>query len=87
MAPVLRWQLNRLGIEAHDEAQLGHIVLVQRERAKTLREMAVNSAFFFRAPASYDEKAVRKHVTAEVLTFTVIALRDARIVSNLPWAC
>jgi glutamyl-tRNA synthetase len=30
--------------------------------------MAVNSAFFFRAPASYDEKAVRKHVTAEVPT-------------------
>ena len=39
----------------------------QRERAKTVREMAVNSLFFFRAPAAYDEKAVRKHVTADVL--------------------
>ncbi len=39
----------------------------QRERAKTVREMAVNSVFFFRAPAAYDEKAVRKHVTADVL--------------------
>ena len=67
MVPALRWQLNREGIEAHDEAQLEQIVLSQRERAKTLREMAATSAFFFRAPAAYDEKAVRKHVTAEVL--------------------
>ncbi len=39
----------------------------QRERAKTVREMALNSLFFFRAPTTYDEKAVRKHVTADVL--------------------
>ena len=39
----------------------------QRERAKTVREMALNSLFFFRPPSSYDEKAVRKHITVEVL--------------------
>jgi glutamyl-tRNA synthetase len=68
IVPVLRWQLNREGIEANDDAQLEQIVLAQRERAKTVREMAVNSLFFFRAPAVYDEKAVRKHVTADILT-------------------
>jgi len=68
IVPVLRWQLNREGIVANDDAQLEQMVLSQRERAKTVREMAVNSLFFFRAPAIYDEKAVRKHVTAEVLT-------------------
>jgi glutamyl-tRNA synthetase len=68
IVPVLRWQLNREGIEANDDAQLEQIVLSQRERARTVREMALNSLFFFRAPAAYDEKAVRKHVTAEVLT-------------------
>jgi glutamyl-tRNA synthetase len=67
IVPVLRWQLSREGIRADDDAQLEQIVISQRERAKTLREMAVNSMFFFRAPAAYDEKAVRKHVTAEVL--------------------
>jgi glutamyl-tRNA synthetase len=41
-------------------------VLSLRERAKTVREMAQNSVFFFRAPVAYDEKAVRKHITAEV---------------------
>jgi glutamyl-tRNA synthetase len=67
IAPVLRWHLEREGIEAADEAQLEQIVVSQRERAKTVREMALNSVFFFRAPTAYDEKAARKHVTAEVL--------------------
>jgi glutamyl-tRNA synthetase len=67
IVPVLRWQLERLGISVGDEAQLQQIVLVQRERTKTVREMAVNSAFFFRPPTAYDEKAVRKHVTADIL--------------------
>ena len=73
VAPVLRWHLEREGIEAADEAQLEQIVLAQRERAKTVREMALNSVFFFRAPAAYDEKAVRKHVTAEVLALLAAA--------------
>jgi glutamyl-tRNA synthetase len=67
IVPLLRWHLDREGIQAADEAQLEQIVLSQRERAKTVREMAVNSVFFFRAPMAYDEKAVRKHVTGDVL--------------------
>jgi glutamyl-tRNA synthetase len=67
IVPLLRWQLDREGIQAADEAQLEQIVISQRERAKTVREMALNSVFFFKAPTAYDEKAVRKHVTAEVL--------------------
>jgi glutamyl-tRNA synthetase len=66
IVPVLRWHLEREGIQAADEAQLEQIVVSQRERAKTVREMALNSVFFFRAPAAYDDKAVRKHVTADV---------------------
>jgi glutamyl-tRNA synthetase len=67
VAAVLRWHLERDGIQADDGAQLEQIVLAQRERAKTVKEMAANSLFFFRAPAAYDEKAVRKHVTSDVL--------------------
>jgi glutamyl-tRNA synthetase len=63
----LRWHLERLGIEAGNDAQLEQIAAVQRERAKTLKEMAASSAFFFRPPAQFDEKGVSKHVTADVL--------------------
>jgi glutamyl-tRNA synthetase len=66
IVPVLRWHLEQLGVQAADESQLEQIVLAQRERAKTLRDMALNSVFFFRAPDTYDEKAMRKHVTADV---------------------
>jgi len=66
IASLLRWHLERQGISAEDPAQLTAIVLTQRERAKTLKEMAANSLFFFRAPESYDAKAVAKHVTAEI---------------------
>jgi glutamyl-tRNA synthetase len=67
IVPMLRWQLEREGVHADDAAQLEQIVVSQRERAKTVREMALNSLFFFRPPASYDDKAVRKHITSDVL--------------------
>src|ERR1700744_2893002 len=66
VVPVLRWHLNRAGIDAANEPQLEQIVVAQRERAKTVLEMASNSLFFFRAPTAYDEKAVRKNITAEI---------------------
>jgi glutamyl-tRNA synthetase len=66
IVPLLRWHLERDGITANDDAQLEQIVVSQRERAKTVAEMAANSRFFFRAPTAYDEKAVRKHITVEV---------------------
>jgi len=47
----------------------------QRERAKTLKEMAENSLFFFRDVTSYDEKAANKNLTAES-TPLLLAVRD-----------
>jgi glutamyl-tRNA synthetase len=76
IVPVLRWHLDREGIQAPNEAQLEQIVLSQRERAKTVREMALNSLFFFRAPLNYDEKAVRKHVTTDVLALLAEASNE-----------
>jgi glutamyl-tRNA synthetase len=66
MIAPLRWQLARLGIEAQSDTMLEEIVLAQRERVKTLKEMAANSAFFFRPPETYDEKSVRKLVTSDM---------------------
>src|SRR5580692_3128922 len=82
IVPVLRWHLDREGIQAADEAQLEQIVMSQRERAKTVREMAANSVFFFRAPTAYDEKAVRKHVTAEVLLLLAEASKELDQLEN-----
>ncbi len=67
LAEPLRWQLERLGVVGADEAKLLRIIMVQRERCKTLVEMAAQSLFFFSAPTSYDEKQVRKHVSTAVV--------------------
>ena len=66
--PHLRWHLARLGIYSQDDALLEGIVLAQRERAKTLKEMAENSRFFFGDEVTLDAKAAEKHLTAEART-------------------
>jgi glutamyl-tRNA synthetase len=79
IVPVLRWHLERDGIQSTDESKLEQIVIAQRERVKTVRDMAMNSAFFFRAPTAYDEKAVRKNVSSEIgntLMTTLAGLRQ-----------
>jgi glutamyl-tRNA synthetase len=63
--PHLRWHLARGGIFSQDDALLEGIVLAQRERAKTLKEMADNSRFFFEEEITLDPKAAEKHLTAD----------------------
>jgi glutamyl-tRNA synthetase len=67
IVPYLRAQLRRLGIETHDEALLEGVVCAQRERAKTLKEMAQNSRYFFTRDIEVDPKAAKKHLTATEL--------------------
>ncbi len=63
--PYLKPHLARLGIECADDALLERIVVAQRERVKTLKEMAENSRYFFGETVALDEKAAAKHLTAE----------------------
>jgi glutamyl-tRNA synthetase len=63
----LRLQLQALGADVNDDRLLEGIVNAQRERAKTLTEMAQNSLFFVRDFDQYDEKAARKNLTPEAL--------------------
>jgi glutamyl-tRNA synthetase len=63
LAAALRASLARLGVTSDDQALLEGVVNAQRERAKTLRDMAQQSLFFFREFEQYDPKAARKHLT------------------------
>ncbi len=65
VAVHLRAQLERLGVSSVDPAVLEQLVLMQRERTKTLREMAQNSLFFFRESVELDPKAAQKHLGEE----------------------
>jgi glutamyl-tRNA synthetase len=65
LVPHLKFQLAALGIDASDDAKLAAVAKAQQERAKTLKEMAQNSTFFFVELKAYDEKAAKKNLTAE----------------------
>ena len=65
LAAGLRAQLVRLGIDCDDQPLLAGVAAVQRERARTLKEMAENSRYFFIDNIEIDEKAARKHLTPE----------------------
>jgi glutamyl-tRNA synthetase len=67
LVPHLRAQLRRLGLDSDDEALLEGVIVAQRERAKTLKEMAENSRFFFTDELRMDPKAVAKHLTTDAL--------------------
>jgi glutamyl-tRNA synthetase len=75
VAPHLRAALARIGIDEPDEARLAEIVVMQRERCKTLKEMAANSAFFFRESIERDPKAAQKHLAGDSLAL----LAEARV--------
>ncbi len=62
LVPHLRSQLRRLGVDRDDQRLLEGIILAQRERAKTLKEMAQNSRFFFTDAVQLDPKAAAKHL-------------------------
>jgi glutamyl-tRNA synthetase len=65
LVPALRTQLAALGVTASDETLLEGVVEAQRERSRTLKDMAQQSLFFFREFDAFDDKAARKHLTAE----------------------
>jgi glutamyl-tRNA synthetase len=67
VARHLSWHMGQQGLDPSTGPALERVVEAQRERAKTLVEMAQNSAFFYRDFDGYDEKAARKNLTAEAM--------------------
>jgi len=65
IADELKWHLQQIEVDWKHGPDLVAVVSSQKERSKTLKEMAANSAFFFREPAWYEEKAAKKNLTPE----------------------
>jgi glutamyl-tRNA synthetase len=67
LAAYLKPQLAALGIVTDDDQKVAQVAKAQQERAKTLKEMAENSRFFFEDVRSYDEKAAKKNFTPDAV--------------------
>ena len=83
LVPHLRAQLRRLGTDSDDEQLLEGVIVAQRERAKTLKEMAENSRFFFTDDLRMDARAVAKHLTTDGLAG--LAKVRARLAAIKEW--
>ena len=61
VAHHLSWHMGNLDIDPVSGPDLVEVVKVQRERCKTLVEMAAVSAFFYKEFEQYEEKAAKKN--------------------------
>lgn len=66
VAHHLSWHLGERGIDPSTGPALADVVKAQRERCKTLVDMAEQSLYFYRDFESYDDKAVKKNFKAGV---------------------
>ncbi|MBS1211844.1 MAG: gltX [Proteobacteria bacterium] len=65
IAHHLRWHLGQMGIDPTEGPDPVEVVKAQRERNKTLVDMAKSSAFLYRDFETYDEKAAQKNLKPE----------------------
>lgn len=83
LAQYLKPQLEQLGIRVEDDSALAAVASIQKERAKTLKEMAQNSAFFFRDIEQYDEKAAKKNFSPDAKA--LLERVQERLAALDPW--
>lgn len=66
IAKELSFQFEKLNINSANGPKLTDLIVAQAERAKTLKELAEKSRFFYEE-ISYNEEAVNKNLTKEIL--------------------
>jgi glutamyl-tRNA synthetase len=67
VAPEFDWHLRRVGVDPANGPALIPIIEQQRERCRSLVEMAEKSKFFFAELDGYNEKDAAKHFTPDSL--------------------
>ncbi len=83
VARHLSYHLGKLGIDPTTGPALVEVVKVQRERAKTLAEMAQNSVFFYRDFDAYDSKDAAIHLKPQ--TRDLFGDLRSRLAHLSPW--
>ncbi|MDH5386885.1 MAG: glutamate--tRNA ligase [Gammaproteobacteria bacterium] len=75
VAEQLAFYMMEHGIKIETGPALVEIVLLLRERSKTLVEMVENSRFFYESVEEYDAKSVKKHIK-EGTTAILVSIRE-----------
>ena len=83
VARHLSWHMGQLGLDLANGPDLIEVVKLQRERSKTLLDMANASVYFYKEFDSYDEKAVKKNFT--VGTDQVLSCLHEQLQALIDW--
>lgn len=67
IARHLEWHMAQRELDLNKGPSLADVVMAQRERCKTLVEMADASVYFYRDFHAYDEKAAKKNLTPDAV--------------------
>jgi glutamyl-tRNA synthetase len=68
IAKHLQWHIDQLGIKTDGGPLLTDVIMVQRERVKTLRELAERSRFFYEdINLAAHPELIQQHLPAEIL--------------------
>ena len=84
VARHLSWHIGQLGIDPVQGPDLVDVVKAQRERSKTLVEMAAASVYFYQEFDVYDEKAAKKNFT--VGSDDVLEQLHAKLAEQKSWS-
>ncbi|NKF22462.1 glutamate--tRNA ligase [Solimonas marina] len=68
VVPEFDWHLRRIGVDPAAGPDLAAVIEQQRERCRTLVEMAEKSRFLYAELDAYNEKDAAKHLTADGAT-------------------
>jgi glutamyl-tRNA synthetase len=82
VAIQLEWHMQRKNIDVTKGPSLESIVVAQRERAKTLAEMAEKSRYFYQDTIEVNSIAATKHLTKELYDPLSMLLQELK---NVPW--
>jgi len=67
IVPEFDWHLRRQGVDPANGPALAEVIVQQRERCRTLLEMAEKSKFFYADLTGYNEKDAAKHLAAKAV--------------------
>jgi len=67
IAPEFDWHLRQQGVDPANGPALADVIVQQRERCRTLLEMAEKSKFFYAEVENYNEKDAAKHLSAKAV--------------------
>lgn len=67
VVPEFQWHLEKIGVDIHQGPSLSAVIEQQRERCRSLVEMAEKSKFFFADLDGYNEKDAAKHFNSASL--------------------